>query len=232
MPRRRHIPAAPSPPTASRRARGDRAAGRARSTKRSKSARVCLLGARLKDAEEDAERLHLEACRPGDSRRAPRRGGLRARRVRLPCRQSRAPCRWRYRAGSGSARFEGEKGLARSGSAMNSACSGLTPTKSAPAAAAISARRARSSKSPIPQLRVERRRIELAADAPRAAVSEPVGQVADRASGAFNESSGMGETEASAAAISSSSPAGIPIASSTARLASSEALTKSPDKAK
>src|SRR5205085_1817717 len=51
-------------------------------------------------------------------------------------------------------------------------------------------------------------------------------------SGAVSGSSGMEEIDASEAVISSSSPAGIRIASSTARLPSSEALTSSPDSAK
>jgi hypothetical protein len=51
----------------------------------------------------------------------------------------------------------GEERARPVGSARKRAWSGLTPTKSAPKPAAISAKAARSSKSPIPQLRSERR---------------------------------------------------------------------------
>jgi hypothetical protein len=54
-------------------------------------------------------------------------------------------------------RLEGLYGLACAGLWGNSACSGLTPMTSAPAAADCSTSIARSVKSPMPQLRAERR---------------------------------------------------------------------------
>ena len=59
-------------------------------------------------------------------------------------------------SGFRNSRLDGLYGLADSGSWANSACSGLTPTTSPPSSPVVSTARARSVKSPMPQLRVER----------------------------------------------------------------------------